>query len=109
MKYEFKVELRKTNSRKRKPEQNSKAKPKISREKKQLILAHQISQYMDKNNVSTLHAVSKFTNTSVARLSQIMNLIFLPPKAQETILFKEIKNKEPRRQESFWVPTEKRL
>ena len=83
MKYEFKVELRKTNSRTKKSEQNNKIKPKISREKKQLVLAHQIARYMEENNITTLKEMSRYTNTSVARLSQIMNSLFIPAKVQE--------------------------
>jgi len=73
MKYEFKVELRRTNSRQQKLGQKE---INISREKKQLILAHQIVRYMDENNVSTLHEMSQVVNVSVARLSQIVSLMY---------------------------------
>lgn len=72
MKYKFKVELRKINSRK-KAEIN---KTIISKEKKQLVLAHQIIKYMDENNIKTLKEMSRVTNVSVARLSQIVGFLY---------------------------------
>lgn len=85
MKYEFEVELKKTNSRKRKLEQNE-TRPKISRDKKQLILAHQIVKYMEENNISTLGQMSRMANVSLARLSQILGILLLTPQVQESLL-----------------------
>ena len=56
MKYEFKVELKKTNLRKKKVELN---KTSVSKKKKQLILAYQIVKYMDENNIKTLKEMSQ--------------------------------------------------
>ncbi|MEI6093802.1 MAG: hypothetical protein WCQ47_09040 [bacterium] len=83
MKYEFKVELKKTNKKNISTEQSQK----IGKLKKTLILAHQIKKYMDDNNISTLLEMSKLTKTSVARLCQILQLQRLSPNIQEEILF----------------------
>ena len=85
MKYEFKVELKKTNKKNLPSEQTQK----IGKFKKTLILAHQITKYMDDNNISTLLEMSKLTKTSVARLCQILQLQQLSPDIQEEILFSD--------------------
>ncbi len=85
MKYEFKVELKKTNKKNLSSEQAQK----IGKLKKTLVLAHQITKYMDDNNVSTLLEMSQLTKTSVARLCQILQLHRLSPRIQEEILFSD--------------------
>lgn len=85
MKYEFKVELKKTNKKNTNAEQSQQ----IGKLKKTLVLAHQITRYMDDNNISTLLEMSRLTKTSVARLCQILQLHRLSPRIQEEILFSD--------------------
>ena len=58
----------------------SKSKLKIA-----LALAHQISKYINDNNL-TFAKAGKLLNMSTARISQINNLIFLAPQIQKQIL-----------------------
>lgn len=84
MKYSFQIELNKTYCQRDKAKKPLKAA--AGKLKKSLALAHQLADYMDSNNLSFEEA-SKLIGVSVARISQIMSLLFLAPEIQERIIF----------------------
>ena len=89
MNYEFKVELKRTNKKNTTIEQSQNMLDRVGKAKKALFLYHQVTRYMDHNNVSTLHEMAKLIQTSVARLSQILLLQQLASCIQEDILFSD--------------------
>jgi hypothetical protein len=52
-----------------------------------LVLAYQIQELFDKGKARNLGQVAQWLHTTHARISQIMNLLFLAPDIQEEILF----------------------
>lgn len=81
MNFEFKVNIKKTYVKQTKNAQHySGGKLKIA-----LILAHQISKYIEDNQL-TFAKAGKLFNMSTARISQINKLTFLAPQIQKQIL-----------------------
>lgn len=81
MNFEFKINIHKTNQRKIK----IRAQP-INKLKQSLVLAHQVLDYIEINNL-TFSETAKLINVSKARISQLLNLLFLSPIIQRQIIF----------------------
>jgi hypothetical protein len=54
-----------------------------------LVLAYQIQELFEKEKAKNLRQVGKWLHMTHARISQIMNLLFLAPDIQEEILFSD--------------------
>ena len=52
-----------------------------------LVLAYQIQELFEKEKAKNLGQVAQWLHMTHARISQIMNLLFLAPDIQEEILF----------------------
>jgi hypothetical protein len=52
-----------------------------------LVLAYQIQELFEKEKAKNLEQVGQWLHMTHARISQIMNLLFLAPDIQEEILF----------------------
>ena len=84
MRFEFKTDLKKPrhmlNSRKK----LIKKEPLL---RQNLVLAYQIQELFEKERAKNLGQVGQWLHMTHARISQIMNLLFLAPDIQEEILF----------------------
>lgn len=56
--------------------------------RRQLLLAHQIQQMIDKGQAKDLKQVAEWSHINWSRLYQIMNLLYLAPQIQEDIIFR---------------------
>jgi hypothetical protein len=54
-----------------------------------LVLAYQIQELFEKEKAKNLRQVGQWLHMTHARISQIMNLLFLAPDIQEEILFSD--------------------
>ena len=86
MRFEFKIDLKKPrdvlNSRK----MLIKKEPLL---RQNLVLAYQIQELFEKGKAKKLGQVGQWLHMTHARISQIMNLLFLAPDIQEEILFSD--------------------
>lgn len=53
------------------------------------ILAHQLQELMEKDNMVTVKQISKWIGLTYRRILQIMDILYLASKIQEEILFSE--------------------
>lgn len=56
--------------------------------RRQLLLAHQIQQMIDKGQAQDIKQIAQWTRIERARLYQMMSLLYLAPQIQEDILFR---------------------
>ena len=82
MRFEFEIELRPV----RKIREKKSRKPSL---RKNLVLAYQIQDLLEQGKARTLEQVSGWLGFNRARISQIMNLLFLAPEIQTEILLSE--------------------
>ena len=81
MRYEFDINLKASKEIKRKADVRKE--PHL---RKSLILAYQIQDLLDKHKATTYEQIARWLNFNRARISQIMNLLFLSPAIQKEIL-----------------------
>ena len=84
MRAEFKVNLKRTKQNYIRRDRNRLLKEPISRQ--YLVLAHQVKEVLKVQPNRTLKEISGWIGYTPARMSQIMNLLFLSPPIQEEIL-----------------------
>ena len=89
MRFEFKVELKKVRPVSKKRYMfDIKNEPLL---RQHLVLAYQIQGVIDEDPDKTLKQIAEWIGFSPARITQIMNLLFLAPDIQEEILLSEDK------------------
>ena len=96
MRAEFKVNLKRTKQNYIRRDRNRLLKEPILRQ--YLVLAHQVKEVLKAQPKRTLKEISGWIGYTPARMSQIMNLLFLSPLIQEEIL---LSNKSSLRQLSI--------
>ena len=84
MRAEFKVNLKRTKQNYIRRDRNRLLKEPILRQ--YLVLAHQVKEVLKAQPKRTLKEISGWIGYTPARMSQIMNLLFLSPLIQEEIL-----------------------
>ena len=90
MRAEFKVNLKRTKALYVKRDRN-----KIHREpvlRQYLVLAYQVKKTIESQRGQTLKEIAGWIGYTPARMSQIMNYLFLSPEIQEEILLSNNKN-----------------
>ena len=87
MQFEFKINLKKV--RHASPRYHMAKIVNLPRLQQYLVLAHQIQRLLDDGKVKTFKQIAQWLNMTPARISQIMNLLFLAPDIQEQILLSE--------------------
>jgi hypothetical protein len=86
MRFEFKTDLKKPSHMLNSGKIPIKKEPLL---RQNLVLAYQIQELFDKGKARNLGQVAQWLHTTHARISQIMNLLFLAPDIQEEILFSD--------------------
>ena len=82
MRFEFEIELKPV----RKVREKKPTEPSL---RKNLVLAYQIQDLLEQGKARTLEQVSGWLGFNRARISQLMNLLFLAPEIQTEILLSE--------------------
>jgi hypothetical protein len=83
MRFEFKTDLKKTSHMLNSGKIPIKKEPLL---RQNLVLAYQIQELFEKEKANNLGQVGRWLHMTHARISQIMNLLFLAPDIQEEIL-----------------------
>jgi len=86
MRFEFEVNLKKVHHIEVRKEIKIQKEPSLRRS---LILAYQIQELFDNGKATSLKQVATWLHMTYARISQIMNLLFLAPDIQEEILLSD--------------------
>lgn len=86
MRFEFKTDLKKSRHVLNSMKILIKKEPLL---RQNLVLAYQIQELFDKEKAKNLGQVGQWLHMTHARISQIMNLLFLAPDIQEEILFSD--------------------
>jgi hypothetical protein len=84
MRFEFKTDLKKPRHMLNSGKIQIKKEPLL---RQNLVLAYQIQELFEKEKAKNLGQVGQWLHMTHARISQIMNLLFLTPDIQEEILF----------------------
>ncbi len=94
----------KIKAKKRKPEKKPDASPPaekpgtrpVSRAARMLALAHYVERLVEEGSVKSYDDAARQLGVSRARMSQVMNLLNLPPKVQEGLLLGDLHLSERR-------------
>ena len=86
MRFEFKTDLKKPRNALNPRKIRIKKEPFLRQD---LVLAYQIQELFEKEKAKNLRQVGQWLHMTHARISQIMNLLFLAPDIQEEILFSD--------------------
>lgn len=86
MRFEFEVNLKKVRHIPISKEREIKKEPTL---RQNLVLAYQLQELFDERKAKNLKQVGEWLHMSHARISQIMNLLFLAPDIQEEILLSD--------------------
>lgn len=87
MRFEFKINIKHVNHRSKHCYM-----AKVTKEpgiRRNLILAHQLKELMEKDKAITINKISGWLGLTYRRILQIMDILYLAPKIQEEILFSE--------------------